>query len=377
MKAVATDGRGGLRLVDVPAPALPPDSAHVAVTLCGLCGSDVEKLALPGLAAGRVLGHEVVGWLESSDGSPVRVALAHHVPCGRCGLCRSGHSSLCAQFTTTDLDPGGFAERLAVGPLHLADAVFALPEAVDDLTGTLLEPLSCVLRALDAVAGVRAGFPLPAVGGRLPERRDEDPLRVLVAGCGSMGLLFLAVLAAEREAAPGAAPGAAPIAATPGPASGTGHAAACVDPPPAAPALVVGDLYFLEPDPARAALAVALGAQPWVSGGAEPPHVAVVTAPGALADVVASMAPGGVVVVFAGPREPVALDLDVVYRRELTMLGVRSGSPAHLRRALHLLASGNLPLSWFQPEVVALEGLPDAARRYVSGEVLKVVVRCA
>lgn len=361
MKAVATDGRGGLSLVDVPIPPVPPDGAHVAVTLCGLCGSDVEKLALQGLKAGRVLGHEVVGWLESSDTGPVRVALAHHVPCGQCGLCRSGHSSLCVQFTTTDLDPGGFAERLAVGPLHLADAVFSLPASVDDLTGTLLEPLSCVLRALDAVAGVREGFPVPAVGGGLPERRDETPLRVLVAGCGSMGLLFLTVLAAERGGL--AAPGAAPPPA--------GASLRAVSP------LVVGDLYFLEPDSARAALAMALGARPWVPGDADPPQVAVVTAPGALAGVAASMAPGGVVLVFAGPRAPVALDLDVVYRRELTLLGVRSGSPAHLRRALDLLAAGNLPLSWFQPEVVDLEGLPDAARRYALGEVLKVVVRCA
>ena len=347
MKAVTTDGRGGLCLADVPDPPVSLGGAHVTVTLCGLCGSDVEKLSLPGLAAGIVLGHEVVGWLESPDGDRARVALAHHVPCGRCDLCRSGHSSLCAQFTATQLEPGGFAERLSVGPLHLADAVFPLPEAVDDLTGTLLEPLSCVLRALDAVAGVRAGFPLPAVGGGGPEPRGDDQPRVLVAGCGSMGLLFLAVLAAERGVALGAALSAA------------------------------GDLYFLEPDPARAALAVALGAHPWVPGSAEPPRVAVVTAPGALAEVVASMAPGGVVVVFAGPRSPVALDLDVVYRRELTLLGVRSGSPAHLRRALALLAAGNLPLSWFRPEVVDLEGLPDAVRRYVSGEVLKVVVRCA
>jgi L-iditol 2-dehydrogenase len=361
VKAVATDGRGGLRLVDVPVPAVPQDGAHVAVTLCGLCGSDVEKLALPGLAAGRVLGHEVAGWLESSDGEPVRVALAHHVPCGRCGRCRSGHSSLCVQFTTTGLDPGGFAERLAVGPLHLADAVFPLPDAVDDLTGTLLEPLSCVLRALDAAAGARAGFPLPAVGGGLPERRDEGPLRVLVAGCGSMGLLFLAVLAAERGGL--AADTAAP------PAPGTAR--------PAHSPLVAGDPFCLDRDPARASFAVALGAQAWVPGDVDPPQVAVVTAPGALAGVVASMAPGGVVVVFAGPRVPVALDLDVVYRRELTLLGVRSGSPAHLRRAIDLLAGGNLPLSWFRPEIVSLEGLPDAARRYVSGEVLKVVVRCA
>ena len=188
------------------------------------------------------------------------------------------------------LDPGGFAERLAVGPLHLADAVFPLPDAVDDLTGSLLEPLSCVLRALEAVVGARAAFPVPAVGGRLPERRDKGPLRVLVAGCGSMGLLFLAVLAAE----PGSL------------AEQTTAAAVAFGDVPPAPPPVVGDLLCLERDPARSALAGTLGARPWVPGDADPPQVAVVTAPGALADVVASMGPGGVVVVFAGPREPVA-----------------------------------------------------------------------
>ena len=87
------------------------------------------------------------------------------------------------------------------------------------------------------------------------------------------------------------------------------------------------------------------------------------------------MAPGGVVVVFAAPRGAGALDLDLVYRREITLAGVRSGSPGHLRRALALLEDGNLPLEWFRPEVVDLDGLPDAVDRYRRGEVLKVVVR--
>lgn len=361
------------------------------MTLCGLCGSDVEKLTLPALEAGRVLGHEVVGWLERSDGPPVRVALAHHVPCGRCALCRSGHSSLCAQFGATSLDLGGFAERLAVGPLHLADAVFPLPDVVDDLTGTLLEPLSCVLRALDVVDGLRVGFPLSAVGGCLPERRADGLPRTLVAGCGSIGLLFLAALAARRNVADAGlggdggarlrgAAGARPAVGEqcPGGAAarprggfaergsvgrhGSGDSAA--------------NLFYLERDLGRRAAAEVLGARAWVPGDADPPEVAIVTAPGAPGEVVASMAPGGVVVVFAGPRGPVALDVDLVYRRELTLVGVRSGSPGHLRRALDLLASGNLPLSWFRPEVVDLEGLPEAVRRYATGEVLKVVVRC-
>ena len=105
-------------------------------------------------------------------------------------------------------------------------------------------------------------------------------------------------------------------------------------------------------------------------------QVAFVTAPAALPEVVQLMAPGGVIVVFAaGAGSALPLDLDSLYRRELTLVGVRSGSPGHLRRALELLTSGRLRLDWLQPDVVDLEGLPGAVDRYRRGETLKVVVR--
>ena len=101
-----------------------PGGELVEVIACGLCGSDVEKVRDLDLPAGRVLGHEVVGRLgrpapETAPGAPdprPRVALAHHVPCGRCERCRTGHSSLCEQFTATDLRAGRIrrvARRLA------------------------------------------------------------------------------------------------------------------------------------------------------------------------------------------------------------------------------------------------------------------------
>ncbi|MHB0980095.1 MAG: alcohol dehydrogenase catalytic domain-containing protein [Thermoleophilia bacterium] len=406
MRAVTTDGAGGLALATVSRPHPPLAGGLVRVRVCGLCGSDLEKLgpgdslsmaaAGYGASAGIVLGHEVVGLLERAGEPPVRVALAHHVPCGECALCRAGHSSLCSQFVTSALDPGGFAEILAVSALHLQDAVFELPPTVDDLTGTLLEPLSCVLRALDTAAGLAGAFPGPGVrgggggapAGRLPRREPAgEPPNVLVAGCGSVGLLFLSALA--RSATAGAeGDGGARL--TTGPAEaglprgadGSPGAAAGAGAPNAVPALFAGArLFCLEPDSERAALGTALGAPPIYGaaggGGTAPIDVAFVTAPAALPEVVAAMGRGGIVVMFAAGAagSPAALDLDVVYRKEITLAGVRSGSPAHLRRALALLVEGCMPLEWFQPEVVGLEELPNAVRRYRRGGVLKVVVR--
>jgi len=207
----------------------------VHVVACGFCGSDLGKVDDPASSARRVLGHEVVGMLERSGEAPVRVALAHHVPCGTCERCRTGHSSLCEQFVRYDLDPGGFAEMLAVNRLHLADAVFPLSPAVSDLDGTFLEPLSCVLRALDVATGLRPAFPLPRVGG-VRERRSGRGRRILVAGCGSIGLLFLALLSLLREHPE---------------APGLGDLAGFLRP---------HDLFYLERDPGRAALAAGFGA---------------------------------------------------------------------------------------------------------------------
>ena len=246
------------------------------------------------------------------------------------------------QFTATDLQPGGFAEWLAVSPHHLAHAMALLPPAVDDVLATLFEPLSCVLRAIDTAVGLGVAYPLPGVGPE--EERSGARPNVLVAGCGSVGLLFLAVLHARRDAG-------------------------IVD----AGDLNAADLLFMEPDPERAALAATLGARPFEAGGGARPSVAFVTAPAALRQVVDVLEPGGVIVVFASPGGQAIVDMDVVYRRELTLAGVRSGSPAHLRRAAALLASGGLPLDWLRVQVVPFDGLSAALEDYESGRTLKVV----
>jgi L-iditol 2-dehydrogenase len=130
------------------------------VQWCGLCGSDVEKVGRA--PAGVVLGHELEGRLD--DGT--RVTVLHRVPCGECVRCRAGHGSTCERFADLQLEPGGFAERLR------ATHVLPLPDWVGAGDGIWVEPLACILRALEAVPRGRA----------------------LVVGCGAIGLLWAQAL---------------------------------------------------------------------------------------------------------------------------------------------------------------------------------------
>ena len=162
MRAVVLDAAGEPALADVPEPDGPGELAEVLA--CGLCGSDVEKLGAEN--AGAVLGHEVVARIRGE-----RAALVHHRSCGECERCRAGHESTCEAFRAPTILPGGFAERVK------AQAWVELPSHVDDVRGTMAEPLACVLRGAE----------------RVPSGR------VLVVGHGFVGRLFSAVLARRGD----------------------------------------------------------------------------------------------------------------------------------------------------------------------------------
>ena len=158
MRAVVLDSDGLPELADLPEPSGP--GLLVRVLGCGLCGSDVEKLGRA--ARGTVLGHEVAGVLENG----ARVTVMHRVPCGTCERCLAGHQSTCGEFRELRIAPGGFAEQLR------ASHCVPLPDTFGDLDGIWVEPLACVLRAVE---GVPSG-------------------RVLVVGAGAIGQLWIQVL---------------------------------------------------------------------------------------------------------------------------------------------------------------------------------------
>jgi L-iditol 2-dehydrogenase len=284
VRAVVLDADGLPELADLPEPDGP--GQLVRIRSCGLCGSDIEKLGRG--APGTVLGHEIDG--ELADG--MRVTVMHHVPCGECERCRAGHESTCAAFADLRIAPGGFAERLT------ATHVLPLPDGVD---GIWVEPLACILRAAELLPGGR----------------------VLVVGCGAVGLLWTQVL------------------------------------------LALGcDVAVSEPRAERLERARALGA----AVDARPVAAAVLTAHAGLDDAVARLEPGGRLVVFAAPPEPVPVPLDSVYRRELTVVGSRSATPEAFAAALALLPSLVLPPVTRLP----LERFGDGIELYRRGDALKV-----
>ncbi len=287
MRAVVLDADGLPELAEVPAPSGPGVLVHVLA--CGLCGSDVEKLghAAPGL----VLGHEVEGRLD--DGT--RVTVLHRVPCGVCGRCRSGHESTCDAFGTMRIDPGGFAERLR------ATHVLPLPVTIAELDGVWVEPLACILRALDSV----------------PRGR------VLVVGCGAVGLLWVQVLLRRGD-----------------------------------------EVVAVDPRRERLELARRLGAG--VSGAAD---AAVVTALAGLNDALERLEPGGTALVFAGPTGELPVALDTIYRRELYVAGSRSATPDSFAAAIQCLPGLEPP----EVTVLPFERFDEGLDLYRSGAALKVV----
>jgi len=147
-----------------------------------LCGSDINRIRYTTSEEPRVLGHEVAGQVvQVADGVTEfavgdRVAIGHvHIPCGHCVYCRHGRPAMCRQFKRTKIDPGGYAEYVAVSADHLAHTVIKIPEDVSFAAATFVDPLACCMRGLS-----------------LSQVRPFD--RVVVVGVGIMGLLFVQLL---------------------------------------------------------------------------------------------------------------------------------------------------------------------------------------
>jgi len=180
----------------------------------------------------------------------------------------------------------------------------------------------------DAVSDVAATFaePLACV---LRAIATLAPGRGAVVGCGAVGLLAARALARRGDS-----------------------------------------LVALDPDARRLERALELADTP--DGGQV--DYAFVTAPAGLGEALRLLRPGGTCLLFAAPGEPAAVDLDLLYRRELELRGSRSAGPRHLRAAVELLANG-LEVEDLATDVLPLEQFGEGVRRYRAREALKVVLR--
>ena len=137
-------GIADLRITDEPPPPVEAGDALVKVTAVGICGSDLHWWSEGGIGDSVidrpvVPGHEAAGVIESGDRRGERVAIDPAITCGHCELCLRGYRNLCLNipFSGHGTQDGAMAEFIA-WPSHLLPA---LPDALTDADGALLEPL--------------------------------------------------------------------------------------------------------------------------------------------------------------------------------------------------------------------------------------------
>src|SRR3954466_9395387 len=95
MKAAVYHGRDDVRLEEVPVPEIGQSEILVRVHTCGICGTDLKKIATGSHSAPRIFGHETSG-VVARVGDAVRkfrvgdrVMVFHHIPCQECFYCRA------------------------------------------------------------------------------------------------------------------------------------------------------------------------------------------------------------------------------------------------------------------------------------------------
>jgi L-iditol 2-dehydrogenase len=335
VKAVLYHRYDDVRVEDVPVPEIGPDEVLLRPAGCGLCGSDIAKIA--GRAEPPVtLGHELAGRI-TAVGEQVttfhagdRVVVAHHVPCGTCHYCLHGHPSMCAAFKASNIFPAGFAEYVRVPAEQVRQTTLLLPDHLSDEDASFTEPLACCARA------VRRSALFPG---------DT----ALVVGLGSIGLQMVQALKALVEWV-----------------------------------RVIG-IDLLEE---RLALARTLGGdlalhaeasdlaeqvRGWTGGRGV--DAAILTAGGAHAvqQALELLRAGGTLNLFACPPGLVAeVNLSAVYHRELTLTASYSSSPADLRQALALLSAGTVRVSDLISHRLPLEQFHEGLELARTQQALKV-----
>lgn len=189
MKALLLREPGELAAVDLEIPEPAAGEVRIRVAACGICGSDVHGYTgesgrrIPPL----VMGHEAAGTIdavgEGVEGFAVgdRVALDSTVFCGSCDHCRAGQENLCTHRQVLGVSCGlyrrhGCFAEYAVVP---ARGVYPIPDALDFVAASLLEPLTIALHAV-------------TLGGAGSQTRSA-----VVVGCGMIGLSLIAALRAR------------------------------------------------------------------------------------------------------------------------------------------------------------------------------------
>jgi L-iditol 2-dehydrogenase len=333
---------GDIRLEEAPEPSPGQDEVKIRVHNCSTCGTDV-KIFNHGhhhLVPPRVIGHEIAGEVVESNvdswvpGDRVQVIAA--VPCGTCPDCLRGRMPVCPNQTSVGYHyDGGFAEYLVVPRQVLAvDGLNRIPEGVSYAEASVAEPLACVLNGQE-LAGVGEGDDVVVVGAG-----PIGCLHVRLARARGARRVFLVELNRSR---------------------------------------LDMSAEKVHPDAAICGSEVnAVDEVHKLTDGRGVDVVITAAASGAAQEEALQMAArSGRISFFGGlpkDRPTITLDSNLVHYRELTIVGANGSSPDHNKKALELIATGQVPVADLITHRLPLAELHDAIKLVSSGSAIKVTI---
>jgi L-iditol 2-dehydrogenase len=165
MKAAVYHGVNDVRLEDVPVPEIGRGEVLIRVHACGICGTDLKKIATGSHSAPRIFGHETAGTI-AAVGEGVskfkvgdRVLVFHHIPCRECYYCKHKVFAQCPTYkkvgVTAGYEPsgGGFSEYVRVMDWIVErGGVVKLPDNVSYELATFVEPVNTCIKGIETLA---------------------------------------------------------------------------------------------------------------------------------------------------------------------------------------------------------------------------------
>jgi L-iditol 2-dehydrogenase len=239
---------------------------------------------------------------------------------------------MCRSFKQSQLIHGGFAEEVLVPAGHVKLTTLAVPAQVSFETASFTEPLACCLRSL--------------------KRWDLQPADVvLIIGLGPMGLLMAQLIQAHRGVVLGADLDEQRLAF----AQRLGLDALC---PAVQPSQVTGLVHDLTQGRGCDVVVLTAG------------HG------GTVEDACQWVRDGGTITLFGNMalQQPMRLDPNALYYREITIQGSYSPSPLDLVQALHLIAAQAVKVDRLITHRLPLAELPQAVELARTRRAVKAII---
>jgi threonine 3-dehydrogenase len=190
MKAIIKPEQApGLALGEVPVPKIGPHEALIKVRATSICGTDLhiykwDEWARKRIRPPLVVGHEFCGHVAAvgRDVTEVKegdfVSAESHITCGHCAQCRTGNGHICQNTRIIGVDRDGcWAEYIAMPAYNL----WLNPPDMAPEIASLLENFGNAVHTAFAT--------------------DLTARRVLITGCGPVGLMTVAVAKAAGAGA--------------------------------------------------------------------------------------------------------------------------------------------------------------------------------